>query len=161
MSPDPDGAEPSVSDFRFTHTVPVRFSDLDLLGHVNHIAFLDVLEQARVTYYHEVMGLGTVRDVRFVLAELHIRYLASAMFGQTFQIAFRVTWLKRSSSGFAYQIRDQDSGQLLAEGDGVQVYMDLEANKAEPLPPAYRERVLAFEGESLSQGQGPRSALSS
>ena len=140
-----------MSEFKYSHDVPVRFSDLDLLGHVNHIAFFDVLEQARVTYYHEVMGLQSVHDVKFVLAELHIRYLASAMFGQTFLIRFRVTWLKRSSSGFAYVIRDQDTDQLLAEGDGVQVYMDLEASKAEPLPRAYRERVLAFEGEDLSE----------
>lgn len=150
MMRDPFGANARVPDCRFSHAVAVRFSDLDLLGHVNHLAFLDVLEQARVTYYHEVMGLGSVRDVRFVLAELRIRYLASARFGQTFLIHFRVSWLKRSSSGFAYQIRDRDSGQLLAEGDGIQVYMDLEANKAEPLPQAYRERVLAYEGDALS-----------
>jgi acyl-CoA thioester hydrolase len=150
MNPDPAGADVRVPDFRFTHAVPVRFSDLDLLGHVNHIAFFDVLEQARVTYYHEVMGLGTVRDVKFVMAELRIRYVASAMFGQTFLIRFRVTWLKRSSSGFGYEIRDRDSDELLAEGEGVQVYMDLEANKAEPLPEAYRARVLAFEGSDLT-----------
>jgi acyl-CoA thioester hydrolase len=150
MISDPPGVDARVPEFRFSHTVPVRFSDLDLLGHVNHIAFFDVLEQARVTYYHEVMGLGTVRDVKFVMAELHIRYLAPAMFGQAFLIRFRVTWLKRSSSGFAYEIRDRDGDQLLAAGDGVQVYMDLEANKAEPLPHAYRERVLAFEGSDLT-----------
>ena len=139
-------------DFKFSHAVPVRFSDLDPLGHVNHLAYLDVLEQARVTYYHEVMGLQSVHDVKFVLAELHIRYLASALFGQTFLVHLRLTWLKRSSSAFAYEIRDRDTGRLLAEGDGVQVYMDLQANKAEPLPEAYRRRVLAFEGEHLAAG---------
>ena len=133
-------------EFKFSHAVPVRFSDLDVLGHVNHLAFLDVLEQARVTYYHEVMGLPSARDVRFVLADLRIRYLAPALFGQTFLIHFRVAWLKRSSSGFAFEMRNEATDQLLAEGEGVQVYMDLEANRAEPLPEAYRQRVLEFEG---------------
>jgi hypothetical protein len=30
--------------------------------------------------------------------------------------------------------------------------MDLQANKAEPLPESYRRRVLAFEGEHLAAG---------
>ena len=133
-------------EFKFSHAVPVRFSDLDVLGHVNHLAFLDVLEQARVTYYHEVMGLRSAKEVKFVLAELGIRYLAPALFGQTFLVHLRVAWLKRSSSGFAFELRHRVTGQLLAEGEGVQVYMDLAANRPEPLPEAYRERVIAFEG---------------
>ena len=138
-----------MSEFRFTHDVPVRFSDLDVLGHVNHIAYFDFLEQARVTYYHEVMGLRSAREVEFVLADLRIRYVASALFGQTMRVLFRVAWLKRSSSGFAYEIRDRESGQLLAEGEGVQVYMDLEANCSAPLPEAYRVGVIAHEGDGL------------
>ena len=139
-----------MSEFKYSHAVPVRFSDLDVLGHVNHIGFIEILEQARVSYYREVMGVPSVQEIRFVLAELHVRYLAPALLGQTLLVSVRVTWLKRSSSGFAYEIRDQDSGQLLAEGEGVQVYMDLAANRSEQLPPAYRERVLAFEGSPLT-----------
>ena len=38
---------------------------------------------------------------------------------------------------------------LLAEGDGVQVYMDLAANRSESLPAAYRKRIIAHEGAAL------------
>jgi acyl-CoA thioester hydrolase len=135
--------------FRFTYSAPLRFSDLDVLGHANHLSYLDILENARIAYYFDVIGLQSVHEIRFVLAELHIRYLASALLGQTLEVGFRTAWLKRSSSGFAYQIRDRAGGRLLAEGEGVQVYMDLEANQPEPLPEAYRERVVALEGAEL------------
>lgn len=137
---------PARSPFKFRHAAAVRFSDLDLLGHTNHLAYLDLLENARVAYYHQVMGLQSVREIRFVLAELRVRYVASALFGQTLRVDFRITWLKRSSSGFAYEIRDQTTGQLLAEGEGAQVYMDPGQNRSLPLPEPIRERVLAFEG---------------
>src|SRR5205807_1952146 len=123
----------------------IRFSDLDLLGHVNHLAFLEILEQARVSYYHEVMGMPSVQEIAFVLAELRVRYVNQALFGQTLRVHFRVAWLKRSSSGFAYEIRDPESGALLTEGDGVQVYMDLHGNRAQPLPEDFRARVVAYE----------------
>ena len=135
--------------FKFTYAAPVRFSDLDVLGHVNHLAYLDILENARIAYYYQVMGLRSVQEIQFVLAELRVRYLASALLGQTLEVGFRIAWLKRSSSGFIYQVRDQASGQLLAEGDGVQVYLDLAVNRSEPMPETFRERVVAFEGDPL------------
>jgi acyl-CoA thioester hydrolase len=138
-----------VEGFKFTYAAPVRFSDLDVLGHVNHLAYLDILENARIAYYYQVMGLRSVQEIKFVLAELRVRYLASALLGQTLEVGFRIDWLKRSSSGFVYQVRDQASGQLLAEGDGVQVYLDLAANRSEPMPETFRKRVVAFEGSSL------------
>jgi acyl-CoA thioester hydrolase len=138
-----------VDGFKFTYTAPVRFSDLDVLGHVNHLAYLDILENARIAYYYQVMGLRSVQEIRFVLAELRVRYLASALLGQTLEVGFRIAWLKRSSSGFVYQVRNQASGQLLAEGDGVQVYFDLAVNRSAPMPETFRERVVAFEGSAL------------
>jgi acyl-CoA thioester hydrolase len=138
-----------VDGFKFTYTAPVRFSDLDVLGHVNHLAYLDILENARIAYYYQVMGLRSVQEIRFVLAELRVRYLASALLGQTLEVRFRIAWLKRSSSGFVYQVRNQASGQVLAEGDGVQVYFDLAVNRSAPMPETFRERVVAFEGSAL------------
>ena len=43
-----------VPNFKFRHAVPVRFADLDVLGHVNHIAYLEILEAGRIAYYYEV-----------------------------------------------------------------------------------------------------------
>ena len=149
-SSEPLGKPDRVSDFRFTYPVEVRFADLDLLGHVNHVAFIEMLEQARVNYYYRVLELRSVREIQFVLADLRLRYAAPALFGQTVLVGVRVTWLRRSSSGFAFEIRDQASGALLVEGEGVQVYVDLETGQGEPLPAAYRQRIQAFEAVDLT-----------
>ena len=131
--------------------MPLRFGDLDLLGHVNHRAYLDLLETVRVGYYFDVVGLDSVHQIKFVLAELHVHYVASAVLGQTLEVLLRVSWLKRSSSGFEFEIRDQSSGTLLVNGEGVQVYMNLEENRSEPLPEIFAERILAFEPEKPRQ----------
>lgn len=143
-------ANSRVTDFKFRHSVPVRFADLDVLGHVNHIAYLEILEAGRIAYYYEVVGLRSVREINFMLAEQRIRYAASALLGQTFEVAFRVDWLKRSSSRYSFEIRDVASRQLLCEGDGVQIFVDLATGQPQPLPNAYRERIHAFEGGPLT-----------
>jgi acyl-CoA thioesterase FadM len=122
--------------FRYRRVVPPRFGDLDVLGHVNHRA---------------VVGLDSVHQIKFVLAELHVHYRASAVLGQTLEVALRVSWLKRSSSGFEYEIRDHSSGELLVHGEGVQVYLDLAANRSERLPEVYAERIRRFEPEPPRQ----------
>jgi acyl-CoA thioester hydrolase len=137
--------------FRYRRVVPLRFGDLDVLGHVNHRAYLDLLETARVGYYFDVVGLDSVHQIKFVLAELHVHYRASAVLGQTLEVALRVSWLKRSSSGFEYEIRDHSSGELLVHGEGVQVYLDLAANRSERLPEVYAERIRRFEPEPPRQ----------
>ena len=138
-----------MTGFRFTYAAPLRFSDLDLLGHANHLSYLDIVENARIGYYFDVVGLRSVDEIKFVLVELRVRYVASAVLGQTLLVGFRVSWLKGSSSGFVFEVRDQAGGDLLAEGDGVQVYMDLAANRSESLPAAYRKRIIAHEGAAL------------
>src|SRR2546428_6980520 len=124
-------SEPGLKDFKFTYVARLRFSDLDVLGHANHLSYLDILENARIAYYYDVMGLKSVQEISFVLVDLRVRYLAPALLGQTLVVGLQIDWLKRSSSGFAYEVRDQQERQLLAEGDGVQVYMDLVANRPE------------------------------
>jgi acyl-CoA thioester hydrolase len=138
-----------VTEFRFQHPVAVRFADLDVLGHVNHLAFLEILETGRVAYYQQVLGMQSVWELGFVLAELRVRYLASALLGQTLVVHFGVRWMKRSSSGFGFELRDQASGQLLAEGEGVQVYVNRQSGRSAPLPDSYRERIGRFEGRSM------------
>lgn len=36
--------------------VQVRFSDLDLLGHVNNVIYLSYFEMARIHYFHPLLG---------------------------------------------------------------------------------------------------------
>jgi len=136
-----------LSELKFRYDVPVRFADLDLLGHVNHVAFIEILEAARVAYYQQILGMESVYEIGFVLAELRIRYLASGLLGQTLSVHFGVSWLGRSSAGFTFQIRERESGQLLAEGDGVQVHVDRRSGRPAPLPEVYRARIEAQEGQ--------------
>jgi acyl-CoA thioester hydrolase len=146
-------SDETTAAFRFSHRVPVRFSDLDVLGHVNHIAFFDFLENGRIAYYFQVLGLTSVQQIRFVLVDLQIQYLAQAHYGMTVRILVRTTWLKRSSSGFVFAILDDATEECLAEGSGVQVYFDFQANRPEPLQDLLRERLTDFEGEALELRQ--------
>lgn len=44
----------SLKNFRFHHSIQVRYSDMDMLGHANNAVYLTYLELARLEYFREV-----------------------------------------------------------------------------------------------------------
>ena len=44
----------AADNFRFTYTMQVRYSDMDMLGHANNAVYLTYLELARLEYFKEV-----------------------------------------------------------------------------------------------------------
>ena len=39
-----------------TSVIPVRFSDIDAMGHVNNAIYLNYFEQARMSFFQESIG---------------------------------------------------------------------------------------------------------
>ena len=73
-------SEPSLdpSDYEFSHTVRVRFSETDAMGIVHHSRYLPYMEEARVEYlrhighpYHEIRDAGI--EMAVLEAFLHYR----------------------------------------------------------------------------------------
>lgn len=131
-------------DFTFWINQEVRFRDLDTLKHVNHTVYFIYAEMARLEYYRQVLEMDLMNELAFLMLDIQCRYIVAAEFGDTLRVGFRIDWLKRSSSGFSFQIVGPD-GRLFAEGKGIQVYVDLESRRPQPIPRAMRAKMLAFD----------------
>ena len=147
----------SLSDSRFpvVISVPVRFREVDAMGHVNNVAYLAYFEDARVAYHQALAGEATmgVTGFEFILAEINCKYRSPAYFGETLLVGIRVARLGRKSFDFEYEIRDHVSDRLIAEGQSVQVMFDYDIRRSKLLSAAFAEKVEALEGRSLS-GEG-------
>jgi len=148
-------------DFRYEHTIEVRFADTDALGHVNNAVYLTYFEAARAGYYaavaHETFGTGERASERtFVIAEASIFYRAPAFFGETLLVGCRFAWTSRSSFGLDYRVRAEASpvapARLVADGQSTQVMFDLERNRVRRVPADLLALFEAFERRSI----GPR-----
>jgi acyl-CoA thioester hydrolase len=122
-------------------TIEVRFQDLDAFGHVNNAVFATYLEQARVGYFRDVLGL-TTRDFRFVIANLEIDYRAAVTDLGPVSVRIAVSDCGRTSFTFEYQVHQGE--ELVAVGETVQVTVD-ESGTPTPIPSDWRE---AFEADS-------------
>jgi acyl-CoA thioester hydrolase len=139
----------SPRDCRFWISQNVRFRDLDTLKHVNHTVYFIYAEMARLEYYRQILGLDLMTELAFLMLDIHCHYSVAAEFGDTLQVGFRIDWLKRSSSGFSFVILGPDQ-QLFANGDGIQVYVDLDTRRPMPIPPAMRATMMSFDSDVVS-----------
>ena len=145
-------------DFRYEHSIEVRFVDTDAFGHINNAVYLSYFEAARAGYYAEVMGtpFGTgerASERTFVIADAHVYYRAPAFFGERLLVGCRFSWTGRSSFGLEYRVRADESvvapARVIADGSTVQVMFDLKKNRVMRVPADLLEHFETYEGLSI------------
>ncbi|RJT05478.1 thioesterase family protein [Halococcus sp. IIIV-5B] len=127
------------TDHDFETTIPVRFRDIDAMGHVNNAVFATYLEQARADYFREVVGVG-LTAVETVLASLTVDFQQPISPDQTVTVGLSVPDLGESSVPMEYEIRLED-GTVAATAETVQVVYDAEAERSRPIPTAWRTAI--------------------
>jgi len=120
----------------FETTVRVRYQDLDAMGHVNNAVYATYLEEARIEYLTD--GLGIDQDeLSTVLAHLELDFEAPLVSTREATVGLSVTDVGTKSFTLDYEIRDDSD--TVARAETVQVWVDRETGTAAPLPDAVRD----------------------
>jgi|SRR5688572_5842941 len=138
-----------MSDFRFYHSIEVRYGDLDPQGHVNNAKHLTYFEQARVAYMIE-LGLfnkdQSFMEIGVILADVHLTYFDPIYFGQNIKVGVHAARFGTKSLTWEQNIVDADTEKELAKGEVVIVTYDYKEGKTIPVPQAWRKKIIEFEG---------------
>lgn len=127
-------------DFHYAEKIPVRFRDLDALGHVNNAVYITYLEIARIGYYRQITG-QTDPTVGLIIARVECDYRSPALLGETVIVECATTDIGNSSMTMVYRLTDEASGRLIAEGKSVQVAYDYKENRPVPVPDELRQAI--------------------
>lgn len=129
----------------------VRWSDVDLFGHVNNAAFLRYLDDARFTQFPR-MGVdenGTMTASLLVVAKHEIDYLAPLRFRPTpFVVEVWVPRLGRSSVDIAYEVLDADApgATVCLRARSRMVQLDSATHTPRPFTDEERATFAAYPG---------------
>ncbi|HEY7410800.1 MAG TPA: thioesterase family protein [Vicinamibacteria bacterium] len=134
--------------FRFVHPVEVRFRDLDAIGHVNNAVYLTYLESARLAWWRQVSGR---ERYDMMLARAEVDYRSPVVFGESLAVGVRCASIKRSSFVLELEVRERETGRLVAEARKVCVHFDHGAGRSAPLPADLRARFRAQDPELVEQ----------
>ncbi|MFP8954289.1 acyl-CoA thioesterase [Natrialbaceae archaeon A-arb3/5] len=124
--------------FDYEVSIDVRLRDIDFMGHVNNAIYATYLEEARESYFRDVLDVS-LTDVGTVLVSLEIEYRQPIEADSTVEVALAVPELGESSVPIEYEI--QADGEQVATARTVQVLLDEETGDSKTLPPDWRTRV--------------------
>jgi acyl-CoA thioester hydrolase len=121
----------------FSLTLPVRWSDLDALGHVYHANYLTFLEEARDAWLARDLGLS---GADYVIAQLGIRYVSEIVPADSpIQVELRVASVGRSSIVLDERVVSA-GGARSAHAEVVIVLWDRERRSSRQLSAGERDR---------------------
>ena len=126
--------------------VPVqrRFSDIDALGHVNNVVYLDYLQDARVA---AMWSAGVVEGIGFshVVVRNEIDYRRPlVLHEEPIVVEIWVSEIGRTSYTFSYRILDEQ-GRVASEAKSVMVAVDMETGAPMRISEELREALLTLQ----------------
>ncbi|MFC4062518.1 acyl-CoA thioesterase [Planomonospora corallina] len=111
---------------RYVFPRPVRFADIDVLGHVNNVRFFDYLEDARIGLFHLTPHReGIAAPFQgLVVARHEIDYRRPLMFRpDPVQVEIWVSEIRPVRFTLGYEVRDDE--QVFVQARSVMVAYDV------------------------------------
>ena len=103
--------------------IQVRFSDLDVLGHVNNSVYFSYFEMARVHYFRELLGEDwDWKSNGVVLAKNEIEYFQPVFINHVPEIFMFTEHIGTKSFSLRYELKV--NGIIFAKGSSVLVAFD-------------------------------------
>ncbi len=126
---------------RYPHflTIPTRWMDNDIYGHVNNVVYYSYFDTVINAYLIEPGGLDIHGGaVVGVCAESSCRYRAAFAFPEPVEAGLRVGHLGRTSARYEIGLFKVGQEQAAAQGHFVHVFVDRVSRAPAPIPEAIR-----------------------
>lgn len=137
----------SKSDFTHCITMPVRWRDLDALGHVNNATYFTYLELGRVEYCDQVLDVQFNPDSKqsWILADIQCSYRQQIHYPETLEICTRISQLGNKSATINASIYRKGEDTPVATSQAIVVWFNFEVQQTERIPDVIRGKVIEYE----------------
>ncbi|NDJ61235.1 MAG: acyl-CoA thioesterase [Chloroflexi bacterium] len=138
----------TLEGFRHMIPMPLRWGDMDALGHVNNANYLTYLEHARINYVRTLdLWTGEGNVLGMIVAKVVIDYRLPLVAEDEVSVHTRVARLGTKSFDTEQVIARRVDGELqrAAESTITIVVFDYSTGSSAPIPDEWRARVIDYE----------------
>jgi len=126
---------PEQKKLTFEMVMPIRWGDMDAMGHVNNTIYFRYLEIIRIEWMHSVGGASDPRGQGFVIANAFCNFIRQLEYPGNILARHYVAHAGRTSfDTYVTLERTDEPGVLYATGGATMVWVDIPARQALPLP---------------------------
>ena len=130
--------------FRSWLTMPLRYQDLDPLGHVNNSAMPMFFEEARCQFFEPLLRGPAFTGLDTVIARVVVDYLSEIHYPGSVDIGTTCTRIGTKSCILAHGVFEKGHDTCVGIGEAVMVIFDLKARKSVEIPGHVRDALQAL-----------------
>lgn len=126
-------------------SVEIRFSDIDMAGHVHNSRYLSFFEQARIDFMSEMTGEDwNWRERGIVLGRNEIDYITPIYLNDKIYVMTKCDHVGNKSFTLSYELYkvDESGDQLCTKGRSILVCMDFKTDESQPLFDEWKDYLL-------------------
>lgn len=128
----------------------IDWSELDLFGHVNNVAYFKYIQASRVHYWDQIGLTHLYSETGFgpMLVSTSCQFRQQLFYPGNIVVEASVRSIGTTSMVIRHRILNEE-GKLAAEAEDIVVCFDFKAGAKAPVPGYIRERIESLEGRSF------------
>ena len=136
---------PMLEGFPLVSRFSVPFADIDMMQHVNNVAYIRWCEMIRAEYFAQVIGLPINGERGMIQATINFTYESQLRYREQIAIGCRTSRLGNKSWDIAYEIWSETHARRAAYGITTVVAYDFVEQSTIVIPQDWREKIAAYE----------------
>lgn len=134
-----------LEDFPLVSRFSVPFADVDMMRHVNNVAYIRWTETMRSEYFAQVMKVPVNGDHGMIQATINFTYERQLLYREQIVIGCKIPRIGTKSFDFYYEIWSETHGHRAAHGITTMVAFDFIGNRTIAVPQSWREAIAEYE----------------
>jgi acyl-CoA thioester hydrolase len=123
----------------------IPFSDVDMMQHVNNVAYIRWCETLRVEYFAQVMKVPINSEHGIIQANIVFSYEHELRYREKVACGIKVSRVGTKSWDFSYEIWSETHAQRAAYGTTAVVAFDFVNHKSIVIPQEWRDAIASYE----------------
>lgn len=112
--------------------IPIRWGDMDAMGHVNNIVYFRYMEQARISWLDQLLPGRAWKSIGVVIANASCNFRRAITYPGTVEVKVFVAHPGGSSVATYYELSIES--EIYADGAAVVVFIDMQTQKPLRIP---------------------------
>lgn len=121
----------------------IDWSELDIFGHVNNVAFNKYAQAARLNYVDTIglMQLHRIQNIGFMVAETNCQFKKELLFPGNIHIQTRIDFVKNTSFALEHTMINGND-EIVAIAKDVLVVFDFNKKEKVLIPEAIKKKMI-------------------
>jgi acyl-CoA thioester hydrolase len=133
-----------MADKKLVHVerIPIRWGDMDAMGHVNNTVYFRYMEQARIGWFDALVPEEEAwKSTGIVIANAACNFKRPFNYPGTVEVKVFTGPLGGSSVPTFYEMRLEKEEVVYADGEATVVFIDMKTQKPVRIPDEIRKRL--------------------